>query len=85
MVCLPLTPLIALYIYIRLGPSTYSIIYNRLPRLPSPDDLPPCFLTSALPSYTSYDSLPISYYLFPLPIADCKRSLLNTISCIYTT
>ena len=32
----------------------------------------------ALPSYTSYDSLPMSLYLFPLPIADCKRSLLDT-------
>ena len=60
---------------------------NRLPRLPPPCDSPPCFLTS-------YVSLPMSHYLFPLPIADCKRCLprqlyiiivifLPPTSCIY--
>ena len=49
---------------------------------------------SALPSYTSYVSLPMSHYLFPLPIADYRRCLpkqlwlivvifLLPISCIY--
>ena len=33
----------------------------------------------------SYVLLSMSHYLFPLPIADCKRSLLATILCIYTT
>ena len=69
----------SLYLYLSSTALTTPLnlggVCNRLPVLCETRDAA-WKLASALPSYTSGDLLPMSYYLFPLPIADCKRSLL---------